>query len=207
MHPNPIFRKESEERNLNYAKKRAFGSLTLNGDPAPMISHIPFQLSEDGKRLEAHLVRSNPIARHLRDGEATAVMAVWGPDAYISPDWYGVENQVPTWNYVAVHLHGTVRLLHDDALLPVLERLSEAMEKQLLRKSIWHHSKMDAEALSKMMRQIVPIEMDVTSIDGTWKLGQNKSADARSGAAAGLENSKNGLGILELAQLMREVEE
>ena len=207
MHPNPIFRKESEERNLNYAKKRAFGSLTLNGDPAPMISHIPFQLSEDGKRLEAHLVRSNTIARHLRDGEATAVMAVWGPDAYISPDWYGVENQVPTWNYVAVHLRGTVRLLHDDALLPVLERLSEAMEKQLLPKSIWHHSKMDAEALSKMMRQIVPIEMDVTSIGGTWKLGQNKSADARSGAAAGLENSKNGLGILELAQLMREVEE
>ena len=207
MHPNPIFRKESEKRNISFVQTRAFGTLTINADPAPLISHIPFILSDDGKRVEAHLVRSNPIARALRDGDISAAIAVAGSDAYISPDWYGVDNQVPTWNYVAVHLRGTVRLLPQDDLLGILERISEAMETRLLPKKIWHHSKMSKDALEKMMRQIVPIEMDVETIDGTWKLNQNKSAEARLGAAEALENSENGIGIREIAQLMRDVED
>ena len=101
MHPNPIFRKESHERNLGFVQHRSFGALSINADPVPLLAHIPFQLTDDGTYLEAHLVRSNPIARALRDGERDAVIAVTGPDGYISPDWYGVENQVPTWNYVA----------------------------------------------------------------------------------------------------------
>jgi len=60
--------------------------------------------------VHAHLVRSNPIAQCLRAGERKAVLAVSGPDAYVSPDWYArMPDQVPTWNYVAVHLRGTRR--------------------------------------------------------------------------------------------------
>ena len=117
MHPNPAFRKAEDAQNIEFARDRAFGVLAINADGGPLMSHIPFQLSEDGTYLEAHLVRSNPILRALVDGPLEAVIAVSGADAYISPDWYGVADQVPTWNYVAVHLRGSLRALPQEELL------------------------------------------------------------------------------------------
>jgi len=207
MHPNPIFRKKDRSRHIALAQSRAFGMLSMNSNPSPLFAHIPFQISDDGKTLEAHLVRSNLIARALRDGPLAAALAVQGPDGYISPDWYGVEDQVPTWNYAAIHLRGEVELLPDAALVPVLERLSHAMEKRLHPKPIWTLDKMHPTALSKLLRQIVPIQMNVDTIEGTWKLNQNKSADARLGAANSLESAGFGLGLDQLAQWMRDVEE
>ena len=202
MHPNPIFRKAEDKRNIDFAQQISFGALCVNAENGPLIAHIPFQLSKDGKKMEAHLVRSNPIARMLKE-DHSAVISIMGPNGYISPDWYGVLDQVPTWNYVAVHLRGKLRLLPDTELRGVLDRLSANMETRLLPKSKWTADKMNDEALDRMMRQIVPIEMDVHEIDGTWKLGQNKPADARIGAAAGLEKTGFGVDCAELAELMK----
>ncbi len=204
MHPNPIFRKSEREANLAFVQHRSFGTLSINADEGPLVSHIPFQLSEDGKSLEAHLVRSNPIARALREGDAKAVIAASGGDGYISPDWYKIDDQVPTWNYVAVHLRGTVRLLPDEDLHGVLERLSTAMETRLAPKPIWTMDKMTPDALAKMMRQIVPIAMDVTDIDGTWKLSQNKPDDVRIRAYQGLASTGFGLEYQAIAGLMKD---
>ena len=107
MHPNPIFHTESAERNLAFARARAFGVLAVNGADGPMMAHVPFLIDEDGAQLHLHLVRSNPIARALK-APMQARSAVSGADGYISPDWYGVPDQVPTWNYVAVHLTGVL---------------------------------------------------------------------------------------------------
>ena len=204
MHPNPIFRHAGDKQNIAFARQQAFGVLSVNADPMPLISHIPFQLNADGTRAEAHLVRSNPIARLLRDGPVGAVIAVQGPHGYISPDWYGIPDQVPTWNYVAVHLRGSLRVLPDADLLGVLERLSDTMETRLAPKPVWRIDKMDRQVRYKMMRMIVPVEMDVSRIDGTWKLSQNKQAAARLGAADGLDTAGAGMEATELARLMRE---
>lgn len=188
MHPNPVFRKETGERNIAFARRRSFGTLAVNGETGPLLSHIPFNLSEDGGYLEAHLVRSNPILR-LLDEPHPAVVAVSGSDAYVSPDWYGVADQVPTWNYVAVHLRGTLKRLPDEDLHPILERLSENFENRLLPKKPWTIAKMDQETYTRMLRQIVPVAMDITSIDGTWKLSQNKPDEVRLAAAEGLASA------------------
>lgn len=205
MHPNPIFRKTEHAQNIAFAQDRSFGSLSINADVGPLIAHVPFQLSNDGSYLEAHLVRSNPIVRALKDGPSRCVIAVSGGDGYISPDWYGVEDQVPTWNYVAVHLRGTVRLLPDADLRGVLERLSGAMEARLAPKPIWKIDKVSEGALAKMIRQIVPIALDVTDIDGTWKLAQNKPDAARLGASEALAETGFGLGYQAIAGLMRDL--
>jgi len=202
MHPNPAFRTPDTARNITFARERSFGILSLNADPAPLLSHIPFQLSEDGTRLEAHLVRSNPILKLLSQPRA-AVMAISGGDSYISPDWYGVEQQVPTWNYVAIHLRGTLERLPDTDLRGILERLSANMETRLTPKPIWKLDKVTPENLAKMTRMIVPIAMNVDQIDGTWKLGQNKPPEAISDAATGVEQAQIGALTSELARLMR----
>lgn len=205
MHPNPVYRKADHLQNVTFARARSFGVLALNATEGPLISHIPFQLSQDGTRLEAHLVRSNPMLRVLGDnGGQSAVIAVSGADSYVSPDWYGIVDQVPTWNYVAVHLRGTLRMLPQDALGGVLDRLSAAMETHLLPKPVWTMDKMSDGVAEKMMRMIVPIAMDITEITGTWKLSQNKPDAVRLGAASGVADHGIGQELSALSQLMRD---
>jgi len=116
MHPNPAFRKTPAERNLAFARARGFGALILNGPEGPLCAHVPFLMSDSGLEIDLHLARSNPIARSPLP--AQALLAVQGEDAYISPDWYGLADQVPTWNYVAVHLRVTLSPLPQKALQP-----------------------------------------------------------------------------------------
>ncbi len=189
MHPNPIYRKVLPDKNLKFVRDRSFGCLSINGTQGPMLAHIPFQLSEDGKMLEAHLVRSNPIIRDLKNQDVSAVMAVSGGDGYISPDWYEIQDQVPTWNYVAVHLRGTLKLLPQENLVGILERLSAVMEARLLPKPAWTMDKMSGGAAEKMMRQIVPVQMTIDSVEGTWKLNQNKPDTVRLKASTGLQET------------------
>ena len=203
MHPNPAFRKATQASALEFASQRGFGILSINGEDGPIAAHVPFTISTNGSYVEAHVMRSNPIARALKTPQS-ALLAVSGPDGYISPDWYGAENQVPTWNYIAVHIRGQLNLMPQADLLSVLERLSDEFEARLTPKPIWKTDKVSPEALEKMMRMIVPIRLDITSTDSTKKLGQNKPATARTGAATGLETSNVGYELSTLAQLMLE---
>jgi transcriptional regulator len=179
MHPNPAFRGESAQRSVALLRDRAFGTLAINADTGPLLSHVPFLLAPDAATLDLHLVRSNPIARAL---PAQAVLAVTGPDGYVSPDWYGVPDQVPTWNYVAVHVRGRLEQLPQDAMRDMLDRQSAAYESRLPKRP-WTTAKMTPDALARMMRMIVPCRLTVESVDGTWKLSQNKPDDVRRAAA------------------------
>lgn len=201
MHPNPAFRQRATSANLAFARARGFGVLTVNGAQGPLASHIPFVLNQTGDEARLHLVRSNPIAA-LLDRPAPCLLAVSGPDGYISPDWYGAPDQVPTWNYVAVHLRGQLERLPDDRLPGILDELSDAFETRLAPKPAWTMAKMDPAKAARMMRAIVPARLVVEIVDGTWKLGQNKEDAARLGAAAAVE-AGIGQELAALSALMR----
>ena len=202
MHPNPAFRRTHRARNIAFARDRGFGMIAINADGGPLLSHIPFVLNEAGTEVELHLVRSNPILQSLAEPRP-AVIAIQGPDSYISPDWYGVYDQVPTWNYVAVHLRGTLERLQQDALHPMLDRLSAHFEQRLAPKPAWLTSKMTPGVLQRMMRMIVPCRMLMSQIDGTWKLNQNKDDDARMSAAKYVAADGIGSELDTLATLMQ----
>lgn len=203
MHPNPIFHKAEDQQNLSFAADQGFGMLAVNGpDGLPLLAHIPFVI--EGDSVLFHLVRSNPIARVLKSG-AAACLAVRGPHGYISPDWYGIDDQVPTWNYVAVQLDGVAQLMPQEEIGVVLEKLSDRFEADLAPKPIWKMAKMEPAALTRMMRMIVPVEMRLTAIDGTWKLSQNKSEAARLAAADGVAAAEMERSAAALAALMRDL--
>ena len=189
MHPNPSFRKTDTETSLAFVRARSFGVLSINGPDGPLISHVPFLLNDDASLVDLHLVRSNPIMRAL---PADGVIAVQGPDSYISPDWYGVADQVPTWNYVAVHLRGRLELQPQETLHALLDRQSAHFETQLSPKRPWTSDKMSEGVMDKMMRAIVPVRMAVTDIQSTWKLNQNKPDAVRVSAAAAV--GQHGIG-------------
>ncbi len=148
-------------------------------------------------------MRSNPIARLLQNIQTPAKLSVSGPHGYISPDWYGVKDQVPTWNYVAVHMSGTLRMLKHDQLLALLDRLSAHFEAQLAPKPAWKSSKMTPEVLQKMLRQIVPCSFKIKDIQSTWKLNQNKTDMSRLAAADAVAQTGVGSETIALAALMR----
>ena len=210
MHPSPAFRRASREANLTFAGERSFGVLVVDGDAVdgPLLSHIPFLLAEDGSVVHAHLMGSNPIARRLAQGERRAILAVSGPDGYVSPDWYDAGNDlVPTWNYVAVHLRGRLRLRPGETLRSHLDSLATHFEHRLLPKPPWQTSKVPDRHLQAMMRAILPVELVVESVDGTWKLNQNRTDEARLNAARHLENGGYGMETARLARLMRSLPE
>ena len=202
MHPNPVFHTQAAAHNLAYARDRAFGLLAVNGTSGPLLSHIPFLLDDDGQTLWLHLVRSNPIVRQITEPRA-ATIAVSGPDSYVSPDWYGVPDQVPTWNYVAVHLSGTLEMRTQEELHGILDRQSALFENRLRPKTPWKTEKMSEGVMERMMRAIVPFRMQITAVDGTWKLNQNKADDVRLSAAEHVEAYGQGTDLKVLAALMR----
>jgi transcriptional regulator len=203
MHPNPAFRQTPAERNIAFARARGFGVLSVNGPEGPLAAHVPFLLNDDASFADLHLARSNAIVR--AGLPAPALLAVSGPDAYISPDWYGphdqVPDQVPTWNYVAVHLRGVLEPLPEDALRPHVDALSAEHEGRITGKRPWTSAKMTTGAMPRMMRMILPFRFRVLSVDGTWKLNQNKPADVRARAAAAL--AQGDAGAQAIAALIR----
>lgn len=204
MHPNPAFRQTPLDRNLAFARARGFGILSVNGPDGPLAAHVPFLLSDDASFADLHLARSNPIAR--AGLPSPALLAVSGPDAYISPDWYGphteIPDQVPTWNYVAVHLRGVLEPLSPDALAPHVDGLSAEHEGRIIGKTPWSSAKMTEGAMDRMLRMILPFRLRITAVDGTWKLNQNKPPEVRARAAEAL--AKGDAAAQAIAVLMRE---
>ena len=204
MHPNPIYRGEDRARNLAFARETGFGTLAMNGAEGPLMAHVPFILDDTGDLAELHLVRSNPIARGLKTPQPVRLSVV-GPDSYVSPDWYGIDDQVPTWNYVAVHLTGVLEARPAEELPDLLARQSAVYEARLTPKTPWTMDKMTPEARDKMLRMIVPCQIRVTGIDGTWKLGQNKDEAVRLAAADQMAAHGFGTDPAVMAALMRGV--
>lgn len=203
MHPNPAFRPENQKDALALAREWGFGLLAVSvAGEAPMLSHVPFLVDEAGECVELHLVRSNPIARAVREG-TPARIAVQGPHGYVSPDWYGVADQVPTWNYVAIHLTGVLEPRPAEELQATLERLSAHFEAQLMPKVPWVLDKVDAEVKDRLMRMIAPFRFVIEQVDSTWKLAQNKPDEARHGAADHMAAQGMGQEVKLLAAMMR----
>ena len=202
MHPNPAFRRVARATSLDFARAQGFGQLLINGaDGWPLVAHVPFVLDASGAGAGFHLVRSNPIARAVGQG-VPARLVVQGPHSYVSPDWYEMPQQVPTWNYVAVHLSGEIRPCTSDALLAQLDQILAQFEARLAPKRPWTHAKMEPQVMEGMMRQIVPFALHVTQVDGTWKLGQNKPDAARLAAAGQMVQHGMGCNVAQLAALM-----
>jgi len=167
-------------------------------------SHIPLLLEpEPGPlgRLVGHVARANPQWRTTPDGSA-ALAIVLGPDAYVSPSWYPSKREtgrvVPTWNYVAIHAHGTVRFFQErERLLDVVARLTDRHEH--LRPVHWKVTDAPPDYLDDMLKGIVGVELTIMRIEGKWKASQNKDEADRLGVEEGLRSE----GEAAMASLVR----
>jgi transcriptional regulator len=180
MHPNRIFAWEDRDAMLAFAAETSFATIAADG---PLVAHAPVVVAGPD-RLRFHLARGNRAVAGLDGGRA--ILSFLGPDAYISPDWYGSADQVPTWNYLAVEAEGPLRRLDEDELAALLDDLGAVHEKRLAPKPAWTRAKMSPGRFEAMLKAIMGFELTIEALRGTRKLGQHKKEAERDGAADGL---------------------
>ncbi|MFP8780813.1 FMN-binding negative transcriptional regulator [Hydrogenophaga sp. RWCD_12] len=167
------------------------GTWVCRGADGLIANHIPFvldrQAGPDGTLL-GHVARANPVSQQW-DATAASVVTFLGPQAYITPGWYPGKAEhgrvVPTWNYVATHVHGVARVIDDgERLLDVLERLTQAQEAG--RPAPWRVADAPADFVRRLMEGIVGIEIPIERIEGRLKASQDEAPADRQGTVDGL---------------------
>lgn len=188
---------------LEFMRRYNFATLITSKNETPFATHLPF-ITEENKEnliLTSHLARANPQWKDFADCEALVVFSE--PHAYISPVWYAEIPAVPTWNYVAVHAYGKVKIFDEEAkVFSVLEKMIAAFDQKYLEQ--WKH--LSLEYKSKLARGIVAFEIEVINLQGKKKLNQSSSPESRKNVIEQLGQSSNQLEV-EIARLMAENEQ
>ena len=156
--------------------------------------------------LVGHFARANPHSRCLTDGPLAALVIFTGPDAYVSPEWYGTKEEtgrvVPTWNYVAVHAFGTLRLNDDpQSLRAHLEMLTHRHEADRARP--WHITDAPGDYIAQQMQAIVRVDLQIDRLEGKWKMSQNRADVDIAGVIRGL-GASNAAGDQAVAAIVSE---
>lgn len=197
MHPSPRFRETDPAILLARIAAHPLGIVMVNGERAPLAVHTPVIVRQDGDGvvLRFHLSAANPVTARLLAG-AAARLVFTGPEAYVSPDWYGeVPDQVPTWNYLSVEAEGDVTETGREGAAAFLDDLSAVFEARLLPKPPWTRAKMKPAAFEALLNGIRAFEMRPSRFEGITKLGQNKAPEMRAGVIEALEDQPGGAGI------------
>ena len=198
MYLAPHFKSENLEETFNILQNYSFATLVSKDlDDEVFASHIPI-ISEmkDGKihSLEGHFARLNPHVDYLRV-KPRATLIFNGPHTYITPTWYKSGRDVPTWNYVVVHVVGEIEFLTDyRELLSLLARTTSAFESKSTQP--WKFElPADLKDEASLMKAIIGFRMKPTNIEAKFKLSQNRSLADRNGISTGLATRKDEMSL------------
>jgi transcriptional regulator len=163
--------------------------VSVQDDGVPIATLLPVVLETEPApfgTIQAHLALGNSQWRTLHP-EREALVIFQGPHTYISPSWYEVELSVPTWNYATVHAYGHPRLIEDhDELYAHLMRLVAIHESRLSEPWLF---KLPGAYLEKMMQGIVGFSLEISRLEGKFKMSQNRSQSERARISAELRAS------------------
>lgn len=192
MYRPPVFREDRIDVLQDLIRTHPFATLVTVGDSGIEANHVPFFLdcaagSELGT-LQGHVVRPNPVWSESQT-EAEVLVVFQGSHHYVTPSWYPSKVEhgkvVPTWNYIIVHARGTMRAVEDaDWLLAHVNALTDHQETG--REMPWAVADAPADFVDKMVSGIVGLEIEITSLEGKWKMSQNRDAVDRAGVVDGL---------------------
>ncbi|MCY8977820.1 FMN-binding negative transcriptional regulator [Bacillus atrophaeus] len=157
----------------DFVQNNSFGTIVTTAQGKPIATHLPLQLMKEGDTyyITGHIAYGNPQWRTFETCEDVLVM-FQGSHAYISSSWYEKEN-VPTWNYQAVHLYGTASILNEEELKHDLTMLLQKYEKHRKNPILW--DKLSPQLLESQLKGIVGFKIKVGEIQASYKLSQNRN--------------------------------
>lgn len=195
MYQPPHFREDRLDVMQDLIRSHPLGLLISAGAGGILANPIPFLIDASvGEKglLTAHLSRANPQWKALAEG-AEALVVFQGPQAYVTPSWYETKREtgkvVPTWNYAIVQVRGAVTVRDDADWLDEQVRALTG-EHEGRRDAPWAVDDAPADFLKAQLRGIVGVEIDISAIEGKWKVSQNRPEADRKGVADGLTKEK-----------------
>ena len=206
MYQPPHFREDDLATQHSLIRAHPLALLVSAGASGLLANPVPCQLDADASdkgTLRLHLARANGQWKDIRDG--APVLAVFqGAESYVTPSWYQTKQEtgkvVPTWNYAIVQVRGTTRVVEDtDWLLAQVEAITKQHEHG--RAAPWSVNDAPPDFVRAQLKGIVGIEIEITEIEGKWKVSQNRPAADRDGVAAGLDDIP---GADDMADLVRQ---
>lgn len=205
MYSPDHFRVEDSETLHAFMRRHSFATIITHDGTIPHVTHMPVLLDvKQGAQctLVSHMARANPQWRHFEDGREVLVIFT-GPHAYVSPSWYASAPAVPTWNYTAVHAYGIPRIITDHGHFA--RRLHELVEfYESGREERWN-DELPVEFRDKLMHGIVGVEIEITRIEGKFKLSQNRPSEDQEQVIAALSASADQT-ERETAEMMRQMQ-
>jgi transcriptional regulator len=172
MYIPEAFSETDSGRLFDLIEQHSFGLLISDAHGEPFASHLPMLLDRSIAPLGGligHMARANPQWQQTAGKTILAVFS--GPHAYVSPTWYETDNVVPTWNYAAVHVYGTFTAIDDrQQLLQIVSDYVDFYEAAF--PTPWKFDRV-GEYAQKMVQAIVGFRIEISRIEGKWKLNQN----------------------------------
>jgi transcriptional regulator len=185
-YPPPHHQIDDIQKMIALIKNYPLAMLVSAKEGKPFVTHIPIIYHEGSGKLVAHIDRHNPqIATLTNDAEVTVVFK--GPDAYISPSVYSTK-QLPTWNYIMVHITGAITLIKDpeaakETMIAMTKFLEGTDQKYVLSND---NPRMDAA-----VNYIQAFDITITNWEGKFKLSQDKNKKDQAAAKEALLNKEN----------------
>jgi transcriptional regulator len=182
MYIPKYYREEDRQKILAFLKQNSFATLVTFDGEKPIATHTPVEIveSENGWTIYGHLSRANPQKKTF--GEHEALLIFQGAHTYISARWY-TEVDVPTWDYMIVHVYGNVREIRGDELYSLLSRLVENHEVN----SSYRLEGLPQNMVQKEIKGVFGFAMEVTRMDAGYKLSQGKTREERGNIVRELE--------------------
>lgn len=180
------YEEKDREKVFAFIRENSFGILISIKDGSPIGTHIPLLLGRNAageEVLTGHISKGNEQKYSLIDG--AKVLAIFcGPHAYVSPRWY-TEMNVPTWDYIAVHVYGTVRIMEGEELKNALSRLVDNYESGMPRPV--KMEEIPEKNLHDDLRGIVGFEIHIGEVQAAYKLSQNRNEESYHNVVAHLD--------------------
>ncbi|ASN05425.1 FMN-binding negative transcriptional regulator [Virgibacillus necropolis] len=178
------FEIKDEEVIYEIIEKNSFATLFSQHQGHPFATHLPLILDKEKRYLYGHFAKPNKQWKDIEDQEVLAIFQ--GPHCYISSSWYETNKAVPTWNYVAAHIHGKVEIIEGEEMMDSLHQMVVKYENP---SSSYQWDQLDAHFLEGQAKGIVGFKIKIDKIEGKAKLSQNHSAERLKLVISQLEQS------------------
>lgn len=183
MHIPKYYREEDRKKIVEFLKANSFPALVSHDGEKLIATHLPVEIveKEDGSlTVLGHISRANTQWKTF--GGQEVLLIFQGAHTYISPRWYNHVN-VPTWNYINVHVYGKVHMLEGEELRELLSGLVEKHEAG----TGYSMESLPADFVEKEMRGVAGFALEVTRLDAASKLSQNRDDESYSSIISHLE--------------------
>lgn len=172
MYIPSYFKENNTDELIEFIKAHNFATLISISNNVPIATHLPFVINiKDNKiSLISHMAKANPQWQTFAKNELLIIFQ--GPHAYISPSNYEKQQNVPTWNYIAVHAYGKAKVIEEQKeLISLMENTIVAFENKFMEQ--WRN--LSSDYINNMLKAIVAFEIEVIKMEGKFKLSQNKT--------------------------------